>query len=150
MSTQLKPRGYPFHISTNIVRAISGLTNTYPRVYYFIATAISRRKSLNRLSLLSVDTITSSNCSLFIASRIEYSIIGFPQNIFIFFPDILLLPPRAVIIAIDLSILIFYPFIKSQWLSQFVQHLFHLPFSAFSLTFLYAIQSHSYTWLNTD
>ena len=31
---------------------------------------------------------------------IEYEIIGFPQNSFIFLPGILLLPPLAVIIAI--------------------------------------------------
>ena len=58
--------------------------------------------AISAISLLSVDTITSSNILLSIAALIEYAIIGLPQNSFIFFFGILLLPPRAVIIAIDL------------------------------------------------
>ena len=51
------------------------------------------------ISSSSVETITSSKQPAFNAASIEYLIIGLPKKFLIFFRGILLLPPRAVIIA---------------------------------------------------
>jgi hypothetical protein len=59
-------------------------------------------RATSAISLSSVETMTSSKMLDAKAASIEYAIIGFPIKSFMFFLGILLLPPRAGIIAIQL------------------------------------------------
>ena len=67
--------------------------------------------AMSAISSSSVETMISSNSFAFIAASMLYAIIGLPKNGLMFFLGILLLPPRAGIMAIVFSCIFYLMFL---------------------------------------